>query len=439
MAILVLTVAVAASPLLAGPLYSTSFNGTVGDLPTDWASLASVWEDYLVTAPANLNVDIGLSGAGNRIQTDFQSFAGVNDLGSYSTSPKSVSFTSDLGNANVVSATVASAQSNGKLGFRDRSDVTHELGALAEDFVFNLDGDRLNLTLGSLLPGHYRITTYHHDSANYIRGLVDMSVSDALSNGRTVPGAVATTGTSPTTVGSTTFSFFTDGVNPAVIHIDKGATIHASVNGFQLAPAAESLRVDFGATGQDVQNGFLAFTRGSSTTGLQTETYTSGLGTSGSVTVGLAGDNNSLSWRDRGSSTAPELPDVAEDFVFNLDYLELTLTDLAANQYLMTTYHHDLTHTGSDLEIAVWDAAGDGRIVEPALWQTVSASNDPALTSFSIYADEDPVTIRFTNLGTVGSPPIARLNGFSLTLVPEPSTALLGLIVLLGLLVRRSR
>ncbi len=193
-------------------------------------------------------------------------------------------------------------------------------------------------------------------------------------------------------------------------------------------------------TGQDVQNGFVAFSRDSSTSETQTETYTTSLGDGGSVTVALNGATSSLSWRDRTDSTAPQLPDVAEDFVFHPDYLELTLSGLDTNQYLLTTYHHDTQHSGSDLEIAVWDAAGEGRVVEPALWQTANdPANDPALTSFSIYADEAPVTIRFTNLGTEGNPPIARLNGFSLTLVPEPSTVLLGLAVLLGLLVRRPR
>lgn len=408
-------------------------SGTVGVRGND----AAVWEDYLVTAPANLNVDIGLSVTGNQVQTDFQSFAGVNDSGSNSTSPKSVSFTSDLGNANRVRVEVAAPQSGHLIGFRDRADVTHELGDLAEDFVYNVDGSRLNLTLGSLLPGYYEMTTYHHDTMGDINGRLDLSVSDARGSGRVEAQGVAITGGgAPTTIGGAKVSFHSDGVNPVVLHVDWDTANLALLNGFQLTPAAESLRVDFGATGQDVQNGFMAFTQNTS------KTYASSLGASGSVTVGLAGAGNSLTWRNRVASTAPELPDVAEDFVFNTDYLELTLTGLATDPYFMTTYHHDLTHVQSDLEITVWDAAGEGRVVEPKLRQTVSTSNDPALTSFAIYADEDPVTIRFTNLGRgIVTDSIVRLNGFSITLVPEPGTALLACMGLLGLLLvaRRRR
>ncbi len=413
---------------------SSFSSGTVGLRGTS----VSVWEDFLVNAPVNLNVDIGASGAGNQIQTDFQSFAKAH--GDYTT-PEVQWLNSQLGNANRVRVELAAAPSGNQSGFRDRSDVTHAMGDLAEDFAFSATNSGLNLSLGSLLPGYYEIATYHHDQTSYINGTLDLSVSDARSNGRTAAQGVAITGGStPTTIGSTTVSFHSDGVNPIVIHMDRNTANHALLNGFQLAPAAESLRVDFGLTGQDVQNGFHAFTRGTGTTGQQNETYTSGLGSTGSVTVSLAGAGNSLSWRDRGSSTAPQLPDVAEDFVFNLTYLELTLSGLDANQYLLTTYHHDLSHTGSDLEIAVWDAAGEGRVVEPALWQTSNQpTNDPALASFSIYADEDPVTIRFTNLATGTAPPIARLNGFSLTLVPEPRSLLLACIALLSLLLTGRR
>ncbi|MDY0167388.1 MAG: hypothetical protein RBS80_12640 [Thermoguttaceae bacterium] len=410
-------------------------SGTVGVRGT----AVSVWEDFLVNAPVDLNVDIGLQGAGS-VQAGFQSLAETNNSGSYSTSPKAKWLDSQLGNANRVNVELASG-GGGRMGFRQRSDVTHAMGDLAEDFVFNLDGDRLNLTLGSLLPGYYEMTTYHHDSDNYITGTLDVSVSDARSSGRSVvQGVTVTNGTTPAAIGSTTFSFHSDGVHPTVIHVDANTVMHALLNGFQLAPAAESLRVDFGLNGQDVQNGFSAFSRAISTTGQQSETFTSGLGADGSVTVRVAGDNNSLSWRDRGSSTAPNLPDVAEDFVFNLTWLELTLEGLAPNTYLLTTYHHDLSHVGSPLDIEVWDVAGDGRTVVSELWQTASQpAADPALATFLIHAGDDPVRIRFTNLYEGTAPPIARLNAFSITLIPEPNALLLGCMGLLSLLLVRRR
>lgn len=414
---------------------SSFSSGTVGVR----GGAPSAWEDFLVAAPAVLNVDISLTGGD--VQEGFQSFVETNDLGSYSSSPKTLWMDSQLGNENRVRVELASA-GGGRMGFRDRGDVTHALGDLAEDFVFNLDGTRLNLTLGSLKPGKYDITTYHHDLTTSISGTLDTSVDDARGSGQPrTSGAAITNGATPSAVGSTSFSFYSDGVNPVVVHIDEATANLALLNGFALRPAVDSLRVDFALAGtaNDVQDGFVGFSRDLTTTGQQTEVYSSSLGSNGTVTVRAAAQDGTLQWRDRGDSGAAELADVAEDFVFDQDWIELTLEGLAPSAYLMTTYHHDTTHVGSLLNIDVWDDLGDGRRAVSGLVQTVSSGGNPDLATFLIYSDGSPVTIRFTDLGT-GTDPIARLNGFALTaVVPEPSALALAGLGLCGFMLFGAR
>ena len=348
---------------------------------------------------------------------------------------------SQLGNENRVRVEVASAASGGRMGFRDRGNTTGALADLAEDFVFNLDGTRLNLTLGSLKPGRYDITTYHHDLTTSISGTLDTGVDDARGSEQPRTSGVAiTNGSADPGIGSTSFSFFSDGVNPVVVHVDENTANLALLNGFALSPAAESLRVDFALAGSanDVQDGFVDFSRGATTTGGQTEVYSSSLGSDGTVTVRVAAQDNSLQWRDRGNSGAAELADVAEDFVFDPTWVELTLEGLAPSTYLMTSYHHDLTHVASPLDIDVWDDGGDGRRAVSGLVQMVSSSGNPALATFLIFSDGSPVTIRFTDLGTGDA--IARLNGFSLTaVVPEPSALVLAGLGLCGLVLVGAR
>jgi len=409
----------------------------------------SAWEDFTIDAPANLDVDVGLdpaAGNDNDVQAGFQSFVESNvggGTGGYASGAKEQWFDSDLGNDNRVLVNLAGNNpTTGRMGFRDRGNTSGALDDLAEDFVFNLDGTRLNLTLGSLKPGKYDITTYHHDLQTSISGTLDTSVDDARGSGQPKTSGVAITNGSATPgIGSTRFSFYSDGVNPVVVHIDQNTANLALLNGFALSPAVESLRVDFALAGSanDVQDGFVDFSSPGDSGNVQ-KGFSSSLGVNGTVTVGLAAPDNTLQWRDRGDSTAAELADVAEDFVFDWDWIELTLEGLVPSTYLLTTYHQDLIHVASPLDIDVWDGGGDGRRAVSGLVQTVSGSGNPALASFLIFSDGSPVTIRFTDLGT-GTNPIARLNGFALTaVVPEPSTFALAVLGLCGLaLVARRR
>jgi len=393
--------------------------------------------------PAELKVDIGAPGANNDVQAGFQSFAMLNSNGSATggsiSSPQEHWFFTEAGNAGSVRVNLSNPDNSGSgLAFRDRGDVTHALGDLAEDFVFNNGGERLDLTLGSLKPGRYFMTAYLHDRLGAFPGTADVRVSDVLGAERLAVGGVASTsGSSPADVASATFSFTSNGVDPVVIHFDEGTAEIVTLNGFSTT-ADGALRVDFASstqdssTGHDVQNGFLAFARSASTTsGTQSETFASVLGTSGTVTAKVSAADGSLAWRDRGDLLGGELGDVGEDFVFDTNYIDLVLEGLKADWYLMTSYHHDMLHVASDLDIFVSDARGDDLLVVQGLTQTVAGTGDPALASFKFLADGvNPVTIRFDNTGTGST--IARLNGFSVTpTVPEPAT--LSLLALGGL------
>lgn len=394
------------------------------------------------SAPADLKVDFGLGPegrAGNDVQTGFQSFA-MENSGSYIPSPQEHWFFTELGNAGSARVRLST---DGNVGFRDRSDVTHPLGDLLEDHVFDGGSDRLDLTLGSLKPGLYSITTYHHDS-QYNRGTIDVSVSDALGTERLAVSSLdETTGTSPANVATATVSFYSNGVDPVTVHMDRNTAANIWLNGFEAAAAAPALRVDFAHSTQDatygheVQNGFVAFARATSnaTPNDQSETFTSDLGTGGEVTVRVRGDGG-VYWRDRGDVVNSELGDLAEDLILKDDWVELVLEDLVASRYIVTTYHNDPGHPGL-MDIEVSDALGTGRSIVTGLAKTGTYSGDPATMTFDIYAS-GPVTIRFN--ADAYADKFAVLNGFSLTMaVPEPSTFALGCLGLCSLVLLASR
>jgi len=403
----------------------------------------AVWEDFQVSAPEGLLVDIGENTTTNDVQAGFQSFAENNDSGSsYAAGAKEQWFESELGNANRVRVNVASTDPvNGRLGWRDRGDVTHALGDLVEDFVFNLDGTRLNLTLGSLKPGRYQMTTYMHDRDNGVRGPVDVSVSDATQAERLVAdNVVQTSGATPSSVASASFTFISDGIDPVVIHIDEqpGSNL-VMINGFE-TNAMETLRVDFGLNGQDVQDSFFDFSLPGNT-GAVTETVASAMGAGGTVDVTVNPVSGVLEYRNRGNMVNSELGDMAEDFVFSRSQFELSVDDLAAGTYMITTYHHDLGYGWAPIDVEISDALGSNRIVATDFTQSRDDITDLARLTIPFVADGiNPVTLGF-DVTTAGN--IAMLSGFSLTtFVPEPSTlalAALGFCGLLGCAVRRKK
>ncbi len=391
------------------------------------------------TAPAGLNVDFseGPEGrAGNDIQAGFQSFTMVN-TSNYADSPQEHWFFTEIANAG--SARVNVATPVDRLGFRDRGDVSHAQGDLAEDFVFNAAGDRLDLTLGSLQPGFYTLTGYLHDRNSAFPGTVDLAVSDGLGSERPGPAGVnVTVGASPASVAAATVGFYSNGIDPVVVHFDEGTAGIVPLAGFEAAAARPSLRVDFAleTSGHEVQNGFLPFTSSEPETGDGfTDTFSNTLGLGETV----EGYNNALRWRDRGNVVNAELGDMSEDFVFSDQWLEMVLEGLPPSRYVLTTYHQDPGFNHGSIDIEVDDALGTGRLVAADVTMPSTTAGDAAAATFELFA-KGPVTIRFMEHDPAS---YVMLNGFTLTaVVPEPSTlalAGLGLCSLLLVAPRRRR
>lgn len=389
--------------------------------------------------PAGLNVDFSLGPAGragNDVQAGFQSFV-MENSGSYIPGPQEHWFFTELANAG--SARVNVAAPGGELGFRDRGDVAHALGDLAEDFVFNNVTDRLDLTVGSLKPGFYTLTAYLHDRNNAFPGTVDVRVSDALVGEQLQQSDVdVTVGASPATIAAATVRFYSNGIDPVVVHFDEGTAGIVPLAGFESAAAAPSLRVDFArSTGDeqglthDVQNGFLPFTSSSPETGDGlSQTFSGELGLGETVTVRLEGNSDALRWRDRGDVVNAELGDMSEDLVFNNEWLEMVLEGLPVSYYVITTYHADPGYDHGSIDIEVDDALGTGRSIVTDLVMPSTRAGDAATATFEFLAG-GPVTIRFTEHDSAS---LVMFNGFALTaLVPEPSTFVLAVLGLCGL------
>lgn len=437
----------------AGPMTTLPMrveaNGT-DDVTIDVVNLGTVATlagiELADSLPSALKVDIGkgkTGAAGNDVQAGFQPFSMENTVGGdYTSSPQEHWFFTELANAG--SARVRLAAPDGQLGFRDRADVTHSLGDLLEDHVFPKNDDGLELTLGSLKPGMYSMTTYMHDS-EHDRDTVDVRVTDSLGTRAVASGIDQTTGTSPTAVAQATFDFYSNGIDPVTVHLDEATAIDAWLNGFAVeqSTVSPSLRVDFGWQNPafDLASGFEAFTN-SNQNGAdgQSIQFASELGTAGEVTVQVEGNSDWLGWRDRGDVYGAELGDVSEDFVFNGEWLEVVLEDLQPGAYLMTSYHADPGFNHGAVDVLVSDALGNDRLVATDILMPEPMNVEPGFATYTLYADGiNPVTVRFAESNPAGSSTYVMLGGFALTAVPEPSALLLGLLGVFGLLVPRRR
>ena len=401
------------------------------------------------TLPTDLKVDIGVDLAGNDVQDGFQSFAITNDTGSATGSvsaPQSNWYFSEIGNQGSVEVTLSDAASTPKIGVRDRGDASGLLADLVEDSVYNATSRELTLTLGSLKPGAYSITTWHNDKDNN-HGELNISVSDALGVDQLCATGLAQSQTSDSmSVICPTCSFVSNGIDPVVLTFESPSPSdpYVMLNGFA-AIAKEALRVDFGqepgAGRDDVQNGFESFNAGNSDSEMADgvyRDYASSLGTAGTVRVTVNSDDHTLLVRDRGDLVG-SLGDVGEDFIFDGSPLELVLSDLKAGRYAMTTYHHDINQEHATFDIFVTDASDTLRLVADDVTHTTGSLGDPASTTFELFANgTDDVMIRFARISATDG---VALNGFSISLVPEPGTFLLAVlgIFFLPLLGRRRR
>lgn len=150
----------------------------------------------------------------------------------------------------------------------------------------------------------------------------------------------------------------------------------------------------------------------------------------------------------------------------NPTYMHLTLGGLPSATYAMRTYHHDVENMNSffTLEISTDGGATFGSIISGRMTNSTTGGSpaeneifggtapnvpggDPADLSstlnFNFAADgTNPVVLRFAPLGPALMPvhqTFFGINGFELDQVPEPSSAVLVLGGLAGVLLRRRR
>ncbi len=92
----------------------------------------------------------------------------------------------------------------------------------------------------------------------------------------------------------------------------------------------------------------------------------------------------------------------------------------------MTTYHHDINQEQATFNVFVTDASDTLRLVADDVTHTTGSLGEPASATFELFANgTDDVTIRFARIATTGG---VALNGFSISLVPEPGPLLLAVL-----------
>ncbi len=174
--------------------------------------------------PTGLKVDFGLTGSNT--QVGFQPFGHSSDTQSL---PQSHWFFTDAGNYGSVE--VAYRTSGSGISPRDRGAVSSPggLGDLARDF--RAAGGDLTLELGQLRKGTYSITTYHHDRDNLWGGIgVGVSDADGTRSG-VVTGLAHTTGAAADPA-SATFQIRSNGLAPVDVALTGSMVI---LNGFEVS------------------------------------------------------------------------------------------------------------------------------------------------------------------------------------------------------------
>jgi hypothetical protein len=186
---------------------------------------------------------------------------------------------------------------------------------------------------------------------------------------------------------------------------------------------------------QLTQDGYAAVTQAGGT-------VPTAIGVGGAVTVTLpsGGLPNGMDDRDRGALTGgPGLAqsDLLRDFVFTqAGQLDITLSTLAAGIYEFTGYFHDnnVDQGFADLLVDVGDGNGFDLKVDDLAYSTSSSPDPVGSGRFRFAADgTSPVVIRMDSSGGQYSGANDVINGFSVKLVPEPTTSIIWTLGLLGL------
>lgn len=111
-----------------------------------------------------------------------------------------------------------------------------------------------------------------------------------------------------------------------------------------------ALSIDFGLTGQVIQQGFQAFTRGLGPfADVQRGCFSSDYAVdSGQISVTISSD---AQFRDRGDDVASPIGDVVDDFVSSQGSIDLILGNLQAGDYQIVLYSHDRDYEQDDFSI----------------------------------------------------------------------------------------
>lgn len=372
------------------------------------------------------------NGAGGPTQTGF---LGLTTAGG--------TFASTSGAGGTVTLSLAS---NGGITSRDRGalDASQPLSDIGRDFVFgnrNAGATFLDVTVADLAPGAYTVTSFHHDrnGSSAFDIDVDVNTGGGFMDGATVSRSFGVNPAGGVASGSFDINATGSDVTLRLVASTNGHLINA----LTIVPTdIQPLNVDIGLNGHDIQPGFVSFERGSSAgNDDEVQTYFTPLGVNDTVTVTLDSANV---FRDRtttGNPVGGSLGDLAESFFARQGEVLLTLSDLEAGDYEITTFHHDSQTNHGGILLGLTDANGIvadlGLDIDPSFGTNPVQvfSNTIAFTANGF----DDVVLRFFE--GPNSPASIVINGFTLQAnadIPEPTS--LALISLAGAaMLRRHR
>ena len=314
---------------------------------------------------------------------------------------------------------------------------------VAEDCVYNVNGDTLDLKFDVLEAGLYTVTTFMHSSDYGYQGAVNISVLDVFGSRQVFTNFQQSQGkTGP--VAQASMVARSDGVNPITIHFEEGSNpknvVLSGVAVSSMPAPAGPLKVDFGHS--TVEAGFQSFDIGGTDTGplsnftvngSVTKTFSSAWGKLGEVGVTLASGG-----RNADAGTTPRLQsfhsgemggpypyrDLGKDIIYNLhdDWLEVTLGNLLEGSYQFDAFLHSSFSAQGDVNIDLTDRYGSRRVISD-FTQSSNPNGPVAQASFSLYADGiNDVVIRLTETPELESYWSRNVVMAGFILVPEPGS-----------------